>query len=153
MPFADLGFTLTARPDRIDALTSGGYAVYDYKTGTPPSEKQVRAFDKQLLLEAMMAEAGAFPDLPPDAVRRLAYIGLGTRPLLREIPLGTGDAPLHVADVRAEFRRLIEAFARREQGYTARRAMHETRFAGDFDHLARYGEWDDSTRATPEVVG
>ena len=153
MPFADLGFTLTARPDRIDALTSGGYAVYDYKTGTPPSEKQVRAFDKQLLLEAMMAEAGAFPDLPADEVRRLAYIGLGARPLLREIPLGTGDAPLHVADVRAEFRRLIEAFARRDQGYTARRAMHETRFAGDFDHLARYGEWDDSTRATPEVVG
>jgi ATP-dependent helicase/nuclease subunit B len=35
------GFELTARADRIDILSDGSAAIYDYKTGKPPSEKWV----------------------------------------------------------------------------------------------------------------
>ncbi len=62
---AGMGFRLTARPDRIDELPDGRLHILDYKTGDPPSAKQQKAFDKQLLLEAAMAERGAFAELGP----------------------------------------------------------------------------------------
>ena len=31
--------------------------------------------------------------------------------------------------------------------------MFKDDFAGDYDHLARFGEWDLSDRAVPEDVG
>ena len=36
---------------------------------------------------------------------------------------------------------------------TARREVFEDRRAGDYDHLARYGEWQMTDRANPESVG
>ena len=59
-------FRLTGRADRIERRRDGGLAILDYKTGTPPSQKDVDAgLAPQLLLEAAMAEAGAFgADLP-----------------------------------------------------------------------------------------
>ena len=53
---AGMEFTLTARPDRIDRLADGTAVIYDYKSGTPPSRPQILSFDKQLPLEAAMAE-------------------------------------------------------------------------------------------------
>jgi hypothetical protein len=35
------------------------------------------------------------------------------------------------------------------KGYTSRRANELLTFAGDYDHLARYGEWDETF--DPEV--
>ena len=56
-------FRLTGRADRIERWRDGGLAILDYKTGTPPSQKEVDAgLAPQLLLEAAMAEAGAFGD-------------------------------------------------------------------------------------------
>ena len=51
------------------------------------------------------------------------------------------------------FQKLIRAFARPTQGYTARRAMFETNFPTDYDHLSRFGEWDISSDPVPEDVG
>src|SRR5690606_22563743 len=47
-----LDFRLIARPDRLDRLDDGRVHVYDYKSGKPPSDKQIAHFDKQLPLEA-----------------------------------------------------------------------------------------------------
>ena len=54
-------FRLIGRADRIERRREGGLAILDYKTGTPPSQKEVDAgLAPQLLLEAAMAAAGAF---------------------------------------------------------------------------------------------
>ena len=54
-------FTLTGRADRIERRYDGGIAILDYKTGTPPSGRDVEAgLAPQLLLEAAMAADGAF---------------------------------------------------------------------------------------------
>ena len=54
-------FRLVGRADRIERRRDGGLAILDYKTGTPPSQKEVDAgLAPQLLLEAAMAQAGAF---------------------------------------------------------------------------------------------
>lgn len=143
-----LGFVLTGKADRIDRDGDGRLIIYDYKTGNPPSEKEQARFDKQLLLEAAMAEQGAFEGIDPAPVAAAVFIGLGASP--REIPAPLGDEPPD--KVWDEFRALIAAYMRPEQGFTSRRMLQKDSDTGDFDHLARFGEWDRSTDPTPEEL-
>ena len=52
-----------------------------------------------------------------------------------------------------DLHKLIGSYLTPSQGYTARRAMFETAFPGDYDHLSRLGEWDMTDAAVPEDVG
>lgn len=144
----DLDFTLTGKPDRIDRLEDGRLLLVDYKTGEPPTPKQQEHFDKQLLLLAAMAEEGAFKGLDAEEVARVVYVGLKAQLKTQEVTLDPG----HVAEIWAEFARLIAAYARPGQGYTARRALESVRDASDYDHLARFGEWDMTDDPAPEVL-
>jgi len=141
-----LDFTLTGKPDRIDRLEDGRLLLIDYKTGEPPTPKQQQHFDKQLLLLAAMAEEGAFKDLDAEEVARVVYVGLKAQLKTQEITLEPGQ----VAAVWAEFARLIAAYARPGQGYTARRALESVRDQADYDHLSRFGEWDLTDDPVPE---
>jgi ATP-dependent helicase/nuclease subunit B len=78
MPFAGSVFTLRGRADRIDLRTDGRLDILDYKTGTPPSAKEVlQGFAPQLALEAAMASRGAFgEEFRGRSVATLAWIGL-----------------------------------------------------------------------------
>ena len=72
-----LNFTLFGTPDRIDRLPDGRLHMIDYKTGAPPSPAQQKAYEKQLLLAAAMAERGGFVDFGPTEVATISYVGLG----------------------------------------------------------------------------
>ncbi|WP_180325232.1 PD-(D/E)XK nuclease family protein, partial [Cereibacter azotoformans] len=146
---APLRFTLTAKPDRIDRLPDGRLHILDYKTGTPPTRKQQEQFDKQLLLEAAMAEHGGFRKLGPTDVARISYIGLGSSPKVESVET---DAAL-LGQVWEGLHALVGRYLRREQGYVSRRAMFGERFPGDYDHLARFGEWEMSDSPVPVPVG
>jgi RecB family exonuclease len=122
-------------------------AIYDYKTGSVPSADQERFFNKQLWLEAMMARGGAFGEVTD--VARIAYIGLGSGGAV----LSHDVTPDEIDQIAAEFETLLAHYADPANGYTARRAMAELRYAGDYDHLARYGEWDETTAPTAVEVG
>lgn len=145
----ELAFTLTGTADRIDIDDRGGAHVYDYKTGQAPTEKQQRHFDKQLLLEAAMIQRGAFENLSPDHVARALFISLSPSDP-KEVPAPLEDAPPET--VWAEFTTLIAAYADPAKGYTARRALLSDADAGDYDHLARFGEWDVTDTAKPEPL-
>ncbi|SLN24340.1 PD-(D/E)XK nuclease superfamily protein [Pseudoruegeria aquimaris] len=140
------GVRLTARLDRVDTAQSGALRLYDYKTGNPPSKKAQAAFDKQLLLEAAMIEQGAFPDVPAAEVEQAAYIGLGASP--KEVPAPLEDVAS--GKVWADLEALIRAYSSQTRGFTARLAPELLDYAGDYDHLSRYGEWEDSDAAKPE---
>lgn len=57
-------FILRAKADRIDLLRDGSLAILDYKTGAPPSAREVAAgFAPQLPLEAVIARRGGFPGI------------------------------------------------------------------------------------------
>ncbi|WP_299965264.1 double-strand break repair protein AddB [uncultured Roseobacter sp.] len=142
----DLDFTLRARADRIDRTEAGEVLLYDYKTGAPPTAKQQRHFDKQLLIEAAMMEQGGFATLGPHPVAAAVFIGLGPRPTEVAAPLA--DEP--PAKVLENLRTLITAYLHPGQGYTARRMMLQDSVTGDYDHLARFGEWDATDAAQPE---
>ena len=137
LPGAGEGVHLTARADRIDRA-DGAVILYDYKTGTPPSRNTQVHFDRQLLLEAMMAERGAFEALGPTPVAGATYIGVGTSP--KEV-----DAPLDELpsdEVHRQLEQLLQLWMAPARGYTARRAMEGDRFGSDYDHLSRLGEWE-----------
>ncbi|TJZ92342.1 double-strand break repair protein AddB [Paracoccus gahaiensis] len=144
-----MDFTLTAKPDRIDLLTEGRVVVYDYKSGTPPTDAMIRHFDKQLMLEAAMARRGGFDALGPVDVAGLRYIQLGGE--------GKTHDREHSDQIEGEtwdgFVRLIEAYLTGDAGFTAMRAPQRTSYAGDYDHLARFGEWALTDQARPQKVG
>lgn len=149
LPVEDSGFTLTGTPDRIDRLPDGRLMLVDYKSGKAPTEKQQRAFAKQLRLAAVMAERGAFAGVDPQEVALISYVGLGAD--RKAVETRREDMELE-----AEWRKLcllLDRYSQRSTGYAARRALFESRFEGDYDHLSRFGEWEMSMRARPEPVG
>ena len=134
MPVEGLDLTLTATADRIDLTEDGTARIYDYKTGGAPSPQAQKYFDKQLPLEAAMAERGGFTEIGPVDVTDAAYVSLGSSPKQSSAPLGE-------ADFWSEFVTLMATFMTDDHGYTARRSMQLDRDVGDYDLLSRYGEW------------
>ncbi len=136
-------FVLSAKADRIDRRDDVGLVVIDYKTGAPPSDKQVKiGFAPQLTLEAAIAEAGGFPGLAAERVAGLLYIQLsgGRRPG-REKPVKVDDIGEVVGDAVAGLSRLVGQYADSEMPY---RSQHRPQFLnryGEYDHLARVREW------------
>ena len=136
-------FRLTARADRIDRLRDGRLAIYDYKTGAPPSERQIGAFSKQLLFEAAIAAAGGFEGVPGAEVAGLEYVGLsgaGEGGDARRVDLDKHDPAEHWARLGE----LIAAYDEPSRPYPPRARPQFLSFEGDYDHLARYGEWTDA---------
>lgn len=143
-----VGMLLDGRADRIDVDDEGQVILYDYKTGQPPSKKQQAEFDKQLLIEAAMLEEGAFKALGPRTVRRAQFIGIGTNPKVEDAPLDE-EPP---AQVLRDLVSLLAIYMQADKGYTSRRALEKDTDAGNYDQLARFGEWDATDDAVPEVL-
>ena len=137
--------TLTGRADRTDQHNDGSVTLYDYKTGAIPSGKEQTHFDKQLILEAAMIAEGAFADLGPREVRDAVHIGV-THQIEKSAPLATNET----AKVLGELRELLAHYLEPDQHYLSRRAVKTERFTGDYDHLARHGEWEDTDPPAPE---
>ncbi len=149
LPIPALDFTLFGTPDRIDRLPDGALHLMDYKTGSPPSDEQQKYFATQLHLGALMAEQGGFESLGPTAVAKITYVGLGTKGKVSE----TVITPEILAQVQDGLDRLIGAYSDPKQGYAARRAVFTEAFPGDYDHLARFGEWEMTDAPVPVDVG
>ena len=67
-PLGERAFTLSGSADRIEQRKDGSYAILDYKTGAPRTEKQVRTgLAPQLTLEAAILRGGGFQSIPPAA--------------------------------------------------------------------------------------
>jgi ATP-dependent helicase/nuclease subunit B len=141
-----LPFTVTAKADRIDLTPDGGCAIYDYKSGSIPSEKEIAAFHLQLPLEAAIAAAGGFRGLAATPARRAQLIGMGTRKIAE-----VACAPDEIAAVWTRLRELIATYQRPETGYTARLRPQRLTYESEYDHLSRKGEWADGDmpEATP----
>lgn len=144
-----LGFTLTARPDRIDLGADGRLHIYDYKSGKPPSDKQQEAFDKQLLLQAAMAERGAFAKVGPREVAAVSYIHLGGEGDTRTTTRDKVDFDAEWAGLQELIRRYLDP----AMGYSPRRALVFVNTPSDYDHLSRFGEWAMTDAPVPEDVG
>lgn len=146
LKLSDPAFEIVGRADRIDRALDGSLRIYDYKTGVPPTKDQQAKFDKQLLIEAAMAERDGFGDLAAAPVSEAVFLGVGTS--YKEVPAPLDAEPPE--KVLEELKLLLAAYLDPEQGFTARRMLHKDTDVGDYDQLARFGEWDRSATPKPE---
>ena len=136
-------FTLTARADRLDVTEAGTALIYDYKTGSTPSQKELDALKKpQLPLEAKIAKDGGFEGLAAMSVAGLSFIkASGDEDLGAQDDRNKTD-PGALADAALEgLMALVALDDQPEIGYPAlRRPEFDYRY-DDFEHLARVQEW------------
>ncbi len=137
-----LNFVLKARADRLERLPDGRVTVIDYKTGALPKPADVLAgLAPQLPLEAAMVEAGAFRNLGAAAVAELLFWRLKGDETGGEEQAPAAIAPTELAaGSLAGLRRLVAHYDHPETAYPAR-PKPQVAWRGDYDHLARRGEW------------
>lgn len=139
--------TLSCKADRIDVAKDGSIAIYDYKSSLP-TKTQERLFSKQLELEAHMAMQGGFGPLGRARATRLEIIGLSKPNDYMELDCD----PDVIAEMWLEFLKVMAHFEDPQNGYAARlRPMRADQW-GDYDHLARRGEWEDNAPLTTRQV-
>jgi ATP-dependent helicase/nuclease subunit B len=145
-------FYLSARADRIERRQDGTYAILDYKTGQPPTGKQVRmGLSPQLTLEAAILREGGFDRIPANSsVSELVYVRLsGNNPpgeqRVLELKLKSSDQPQvpdEAADyARAQLEALIRKYEDEAQPYTSLNLSMWSNRYGTYDDLARIKEW------------
>ncbi len=140
--------TITARADRIDIGAGGVANIYDYKAGNPESVKKIKAFNVQLPLEGAIAEAQGFAGLKALHVGALELVYLGKKTGVIRFD---ADDPVMV-DVWRRVVGFLNDYQVPEKGYAARLRPELTKYEGDYDHLARRGEWADDEPPVVEVL-
>ncbi len=141
------GFLLVGRADRIERRADGRLAILDYKTGLPPSDKDIEAgFRPQLTLEAAMAEAGAFgPDLTGAAAELVYWHLTGGFVPGEERSILRADAARIAASVatsREKLAELVTAFDDPGRAYLSQPHPGRVPRFSDYAQLARVAEWD-----------
>jgi ATP-dependent helicase/nuclease subunit B len=139
-------FRLYGRADRIERRRDGGCAILDFKTGAPPTSRQVRAgIAPQLTLEAAILRRGGFRGFDAGArIDELTYVRLrGGEPAGEAEPVKLEDrTPDEAAD--HALARLTALATRFEDEATPYRSlvlpMWSNRY-GTYDDLARVKEW------------
>ena len=155
----DGAFRLRGIADRIERRSDNAYAILDYKTGTAPTEKQVRAgLSPQLTLEAAILRDGGFAGIGAgSSVAELVYVQLKgghSAGQTRSIVFRDGTAPDDQADrALAKLTKLAQHFDDDQTPYRSLvHPMWRTRY-GDYDHLARVKEWSSSGGVLDDFVG
>ena len=143
----DGDFTITAKADRIDLLNNGRLAIFDYKTGAPPTTKDVENhLAVQMTLQAAIAQSGGFADIKAAPVAELAYLQLtGGTPPGKYQPVAT-DRDL-IDGAVAMVRHLVAAYGDEAHPYLSHIRPASFRGYTQFDHLARVREWQQDQSA------
>ena len=139
-------FRLTGRADRIERYPRGDLSIIDYKTGTPPTQKDVDlGLAPQLLLEAAMAAEAGFGTEIAGITGELIYWHLsgGFEPghavkLFKNNAAEIRDA---VRAARENLCGLIDEFDAADRAYLSRPHPGLAPRFSDYELLARVAEW------------
>ncbi len=146
-------FVLTARADRIERSKDGCVTVIDYKTGSPPSKKDIElGFSPQLTLEAAMARRGAFgPELQGQTASAL-YLKLGGADGGKSVPVEfDGESFREVTERHySGLVELLSQFRSETTPYPPRPFPKYAKRYNPYDHLARVKEWSRGGAAEEE---
>lgn len=145
-------FELTCRADRLE-LTESGVAIFDYKSGVAPSDKQVRSgLTPQLTLEGAMIMQGAFGVFPAGgAIASASYVAVGkagpikTKTVCEDEPLDA-LAERHLKGLQE----LASQFRKVDTPYLPRPIPQFASKYAVYDHLARVKEWGSSEGGSDE---
>ncbi len=152
LQIAGQSFTLKGTADLLYVYKDGSAAILDYKTGAPPSNKQVLSgLAPQMPLQGLIAEAGGYPALGKRRIEALTYIQFGTQFKVSSIGQGQKkEADQNVAEIleaaRTGLVALLTQYANPEHPYLSAPRPERVKYDGDFSHLARRAEWAGLTR-------
>ncbi|MEM6390762.1 MAG: PD-(D/E)XK nuclease family protein, partial [Pseudomonadota bacterium] len=138
-------FTLSAVADRIERRVGGSLAILDFKTGAPPSDKEIAVgLSQQMPLQALIASAGGFDSVPAASVSEITYVAVKARPDVRVI--GTGRtlqaSAMDLAEAAQEgLTKLLNAYGDPNRPYLSAPRAQFVRYEGDYGRLARRAEW------------
>jgi ATP-dependent helicase/nuclease subunit B len=139
------GVNLYGKVDRIDRLADGSLAIIDYKTGKPPSRKQVEAgFSLQLGLLGLIAERDGFETVRGAASVYEYWSMARDKGQFGHVISPVGGKGIPVEDFAAHAaHHLTEAVERWLTGGDPFVAKLHPEFApyGDYDQLMRLEEW------------
>lgn len=149
LTIAGAPFTLSGTADRIEVRIGRKSAILDFKTGKPPSEKQVRAgLSPQMPLQGLIAREGGYAKLGKADVEALTYIRFGTQFEVSEIGAGSSRAKLEdkpieevIADAETGLIQLLTAFADPAHPYLSAPRPERVSYESAFTRLARRDEW------------
>lgn len=136
-------FRLTAKADRIE-LRADGAEIMDFKTGRPPSAKEVNAgFSPQLTLTAAILARGGFETIGAHPSGALTYVRVtGRRPPAEEIVrVEAIDSEAAADKALGSLQRHIARFDDETTPYESWVAPQFRGDYGRYDHLARVWEW------------
>jgi ATP-dependent helicase/nuclease subunit B len=158
IPLIEGQFKLRGIADRIERHADGRYLIFDYKTGSARTEKQVRTgLAPQLTLEAAILRGGGFSGVAAGAsVAQIGYVLLkgGARPGEPKLIDFTEGTPDSQAD-RA-LQKLTALAGRFIDGDEPYRSLVHPMWAaryGDYDHLARVKEWSATGGEIDDIWG
>ena len=131
-------------------MPGGSVIIYDYKFGGADSTKKHGHFSKQLPLQAHMIAQGGYGDVGPRQCERMGFVVVGDPS--KDTPFKPDDIGKSVDAIWQEFLRLLGTYCRAETGYASQLYPYRTDDVGDYDHLARRGEWKDGADYSVEPV-
>ena len=144
-------FRLSAIADRIEFRRDGKVMLIDFKTGLPPSPKEIAAgFATQLTLEGAMVARGAFGlGVTAENIAGACYVRLlGRDPKIQH---DVGKADEYAAMMVDHFDGmlvLLNQFRNPDTPYLSRPYVKFVHRFSPYDHLARVQEW--SSASGPE---
>ncbi len=139
---------LHGRVDRIDRIGGTGLGIIDYKTGNPPSKKQVAdGYASQLGLLGLIADRGGFEGISGTS-EAFEYWALSRHKKDRsfgwmDTPAGAGKSQIppdeFVAMIEAKFAKISQKYLTGDDPFTAK--LHPEYTYDTYDHLMRLDEW------------
>ncbi len=143
-PRSGLPFVLSGRADRIEKRADGRLALFDYKTGTLPSDRAVQeGWSSQLVLEAAMALRGAFgPELEAPAAEIVYWrLSGGAEPGRERRPVADDELRALVDRCWRALGALVSAYDDPDQPYLSHPRPGHAPDYPDYAQLARVAEW------------
>ena len=137
------GFSLSGTADRIDARPDGSQVIIDYKTGSLPEQKDIRAgYEPQMPLEAIILDHAGFGDKSQTGDLQFWRITGGQPPA--EVKSFSKNIAELVDEAADGLSRLIKAFESADTPYYSLPDLSAAPPEAwqDYAHLARVAEWE-----------
>lgn len=132
-------FRINGKADRLDQ-TDSGMVIIDYKTGTPPSQKDMKkGLFPQLPLEALILKEGSFEGVPQALPVSLSFWHLIGDDTGGDIAVYDDDMADLLSTTKEGLTHLLESFDQSETPYLS--TPYQTALYGEYHHLARLKEW------------
>ena len=132
-----------ARADRIEITRDGGLRVIDFKTGKPPSARQVKAGRKtQLLIESLIAGQGGFAGTKSNApIHSLEYWEVTGKPDKPATIHQVQPDDFDMTKLAGQLKQLLALYDDPDMAYLSEPNPFARPDFSDVRHLARVREW------------